>query len=323
MALRPLSFSEVERSGGCGRAIWEERRRRPSRKRFAGRVEKLSPAQAIGIWAHAALESVVNSTPWPESGWEGQLDDAWEVAWDGLPLESGAHWSRQPGGFLVRMTVEAWLSDRTVRAAAGQRAEAEVAVSSPDGLVGGRADVLLESGSGTVEVWDLKTGEPGRGIAEDARTQLELYAGLLMRAGRNVQRIGMLGNMSWALEPLDHDSADRMVERFSSVAEVLAGGGQPPAFPSTELCLRCPWLADCSDGLATLEPFTSEVELVSLRRYVSGVFMTYEDGTELRSAGPLLVPGSVEAPAGPVLLIRVDEHPPRVVSAAKTDSGAE
>lgn len=233
--------------------------------------------QLLGLIAHRALELVVGC--WPEEGWLSDYDSSWSTAAGEFEVDD---WQRLPAAPLAYMSIRRWLLDNE---ASTFSAEAEVDLSSADGLVAGRADLVVRSTAG-LGVVDLKTGwRAGQPLDGEVLRQLELYAALLEEGGEIVEWLGLL-SATGAHDTVHHDR-DRSASVLGDLRDAERAADvttKPAGVPEPEACFGCGWLEGCGGGHRALAATSEPVLVLRIDQSPTGPSAIVElpDSSEVR-----------------------------------------
>lgn len=215
----------------------------------------------LGDLVHAVFEGMVRSRAmW---GAPDSVDDAFSQAWS-AQVEDRTNSGVDIAGFADYRRAKLRAQRRAIAIADYLRPHDPSVVSveedlvSPDGLLRGRADLVVRSRGGT-EIVDFKTGGRIRpSMLERFERQLLFYAGLEMERSGSMPVVGRVLSTSsdWYTVEIDRrrcqwvlSEARRNLIEFDSVAP-----GPQPATPRPDACRFCGHAAACQDFWSSVTP---------------------------------------------------------------------
>jgi RecB family exonuclease len=156
----------------------------------------------------------------------------------------------------------------------------EVVLRSPDGLLGGRSDLIVRADTGT-EIVDYKTGRVGDGANLDKiERQLRIYAGIEEEVtGILPLRAWILSTVeSWQVVEIDGTTCRNLLSdaRSDLAAFNQRAPGPQVATPSAEACIHCPHSARCDSFWDSVQSDWLVTERGTVRHAVSGELLSAE-----------------------------------------------
>lgn len=284
-----------------------------------------SPQQVLGDVSHEVLEALVTSGAIRGHAWQDEIEPLWQAICgrvarpaDPDPRETWRMASTPAGwpGYAIkraRLTKAAGrLHDLLMTADASAGLISETPMSTADGRLQGRPDLIVRDPSGSWVV-DFKSGAvlegPDQAPREAYVRQLHLYALLeAATSGRWPSRAFLLPLSGPVVEiPLDRAHAEMLLDEALAAVDAFNARvpGPQPGSPAPQTCRYCPWSTACPEMWHAVDKSWAE-QLTAVCGLVTRAAHTQLGGVTITLE---VAAGSLTASAISIRAVSPVEHP--------------